>query len=66
MCGVNNDLIQRRLWSETELDLQKAPELALGMETAAKNVRELQGMRRAAEPQLQKDVHVQNSAGGHE
>ena len=48
--------IQRRLLSETELDLKKALELALGMETAAKNVRELQGTRRAAEPQLPKDV----------
>ena len=56
MYGVNNDHIQRRLLSETELDLKKALELALGMETAAKNVRELQGTRRAAEPQMQKDV----------
>ena len=54
VCRVNNDLIQRRLLSETSLDLKKALELALGMETAAKNVRELQGTRRAAEPQLQK------------
>ena len=51
------DLIQHRLLSETSLDLNKALELALGMETAAKNVRELQGMRRGAEPQLQKDVY---------
>ena len=56
VCGVNNDHIQRRLLLETELDLKKTLELALGMETAAKNVRELQGTRRAAEPQLQKDV----------
>ena len=55
VCGVNNDLVQRRLLSEMSLDLKKALELALGMETAAKNVRELQGTR-AAEPQLQKDV----------
>ena len=44
VCGVNNDLIQRRLL-ETELDLKKALELALRMETAAKNVCELQGTR---------------------
>ena len=56
VCRVNNDLIQRRLLSETSLDLKKALELALGLETAAKNVCELQGTRRAAEPQLQKDV----------
>ena len=56
MCRVNNDLIQRRLLLETEQGLKKALELALGMETAVKNIRELQGMRRAAEPQLQKDA----------
>ena len=38
------------------LTVKKAQELALGMETAAENVRELQGTRRTAEPQLQKDV----------
>ena len=42
--------------AEENLTLKKAQELALGMETAAENVRELQGTRRAAEPQLQKDV----------
>ena len=56
VCSMNNDHIQRRLLSETELDLKKALELALRMETAAKNVRELQGTSRAAEPQLRKDV----------
>ena len=55
MCGVN-DFIQRRLLSETELDFKKALELALGMESAAENICELQGMRCAAEPQLQKDM----------
>ena len=56
LLGVNTDLIQRRLLSETSLDLKKVLELALGMETAAKNVRELQGTRRAVEPRLQRDV----------
>ena len=36
--------------AEENLTLKKAQELALGMETAAENVRELQGTRRAAEP----------------
>ena len=31
VCGVNNDHIQRRLLSETELDLKKGLEWALGM-----------------------------------
>ena len=41
---------------EENLSLQKAQELALGMETAEKNLCELQGTRRAAEPRLQGDV----------
>ena len=49
-------MIERRLLAEETLTLKKAQELALGMETAAKNLRELQGTRRAAEWQLQRDV----------
>ena len=56
VCGLRSEAIQRRLLAEENLTLKKAQELALGMETAAENVRELQGTRRAAEPQLQKDV----------
>ena len=41
---------------EENLTLKKAQELALEMETTAKNVCELQGTRRAAEPRLQRDV----------
>ena len=41
---------------EENLTLKKAQELSLGMETAAKNVCELQGTRRAVEPRLQGDV----------
>ena len=56
VCRIKN-LIQRRLLLEMELDLKKVLELALGMETAAKNFCELQaGMRCAAELQLQKGV----------
>ena len=46
-------MIQRRLLAEEDLTLKKAQELALGMETAAKNLCELQGTRRAAELRLQ-------------
>ena len=49
-------MIQWRLLAEENLTLKKAQELALGMETAAKNVCELQGTRRAAEQRLQRDV----------
>ena len=42
VCGVNDDQIQRRLLSEAKLTYKRALELAQGLETAAKNVRELQ------------------------
>ena len=42
VCGINNDAIQRWLLSEAELTFQKALELALSMETAAKNMKEIQ------------------------
>ena len=41
VCGINNTIIQRRLLSEKELSFKTALELAQGMESAAKNVREL-------------------------
>ena len=40
------DNIQRRLLSEPRLDFKKAMELALGLETAVKNARELQSSGR--------------------
>jgi predicted aspartyl protease len=43
VCGVNEDRIQRRLLAEPVLDLKKALEIAHGMETAAKDVRDLKG-----------------------
>ena len=48
VCGINDDRIQRRLLSETALDFKKAFEIALSMETAEKNARELQSQRCAA------------------
>ena len=42
VCGINEDRIQRRLLSETTLNFKKAYEIAVGMEIAAKNVKEIQ------------------------
>ena len=41
VCGINNDVIQRRLLSESKLKYAKAVELATTLETAAKDVKEL-------------------------
>lgn len=43
VCGVNEDHIQRRLLAEPILDLKRALGIAHGMETAAKDVRDLKG-----------------------
>ena len=43
MCGIKNTAIQRRLLADVPLSLDKALKLAQGMETAAENVKELQG-----------------------
>ena len=42
VCGINEAAIQRCLLAEPRLTLQKAMELALGMESAAQNSKELQ------------------------
>ena len=43
VCGINDSAIQRRLLAEVPLTLDKALKLRQGMETAAQNVKELQG-----------------------
>ena len=43
LCGLHNELIQKRLLSEPDLSLAKASEIALAMEVAAKDTLELQG-----------------------
>ena len=43
VCGINDDHIQRILLSEKALTFEKALELAVSLETARKNVSELQG-----------------------
>ena len=45
VCGINDDRIQQRLLSERGLTYKKALELSQGLETAAKNVRELQSAK---------------------
>ena len=42
VCGIRDDAIQKRLLSEHDLNFAKAVQLAQSMETAAKNVKELQ------------------------
>ena len=42
MCGIRDDAIQKRLLAEHDLNFAKAVQLAQSMETAAKNVKELQ------------------------
>ena len=41
VCGINDNAIQRRLLSEPDLTYAKSVELALSMETAAQNVKDL-------------------------
>lgn len=57
VCGINNDAIQRRLLSEAELTFKKAMELALGMETAAKNMKEIQSGSEARGTEVHK-IHT--------
>ena len=46
VCAINDNYIQPRLLSKPRLDFKKAMELALGLETAVKNARELQSSGR--------------------
>ena len=43
VCSISDSAVQRRLLGEVPLSLEKALQLAQGMETAARNVKELQG-----------------------
>ena len=49
VCGLSNEFIQKRLLSEADLSLSKASEIALAMETAAKDSQELQGKPESTE-----------------
>ncbi|KAK3107500.1 hypothetical protein FSP39_015888 [Pinctada imbricata] len=45
VCGLRQETIQKRLLSERDLDLEKAIQLSVAMETAAKDAAEVQGVR---------------------
>ena len=49
MCGINDDGIQQKLFAEKTLTYQRALEPSQGLETAAKNVKELKIGRRELE-----------------
>ncbi len=49
VCGINDNSIQRRLLQETELTFEAAYRLATAMETAAKNVQDLQQQQKGGE-----------------
>ncbi len=55
VCGINDDRIQRRLLAETDLTFEKALKIAQAMETANKDVRDLQ----ASTP---RNIHFRESA----
>ena len=57
VCGVNHENIQRRLLSEAKLTFKKAVELATAMETALRDIKDIQG-------QGSSDVHKMTSGGG--
>ena len=54
VCGINDDRIQQRLLSEKGLTYKKALELSQGLETAAKNVCELQSTKLEQPAQVHK------------
>ena len=45
MCGLKQEHIQKRLLTESKLDLEKAIQTAVAMETASRDAFELQGKR---------------------
>ncbi|KAK2858314.1 hypothetical protein Q7C36_006233 [Tachysurus vachellii] len=45
VCGINDDRIQRRLLAESELTFEKALKIAQALETANKDVKDLQAQR---------------------
>ena len=49
VCGVNSEAIQRKLLSESTLTFQKALEVAIGLEAADRDVRELKPWQRESD-----------------
>nr|XP_055046280.1 LOW QUALITY PROTEIN: uncharacterized protein K02A2.6-like [Misgurnus anguillicaudatus] len=58
VCGVNNDVIQRRLLSEATLSFGKALEIAQGMESAANNAKDIQKANGSAGAGVSDVLHV--------
>ena len=61
VCGINDERIQRRLLAEHDLGFKKAFEIAQGMETAAKNSRDLRGASSDAEVGVNKIIGAKSS-----
>jgi len=55
VCGIASSAIQRRLLAEPDLTLKKAQDLAQAIESADKNVKDLQGQR---QPPVSTTVHA--------
>ena len=58
VCGINDEHIQKRLLSESNLTLQRAIELAGILETATKNAQELRSAKPSQEAVLPGEVHT--------
>ena len=54
VCGIKDEHIQHCLLSEDKLTLQKAMEIALGLEAASKNAKMLQGASAGTLPEVNK------------
>ncbi|KAL3975969.1 inner nuclear membrane protein Man1 [Sarotherodon galilaeus] len=59
VCGMNNESTQKRLLTEDNLTLHRALEIAISMETAAKDAGELQG--KCTEPCSVNKIHPQRN-----
>ena len=60
--GMRNELIQKRLLSEADLSFAKATEIALAVETAAKDTLELRGKKKFEVYKIDKDKHKPESS----
>jgi len=59
--GIKDDRIQRRLLAEPELNFTKTLEIATGMETAAKNAKEIQTQESATASNTVNKMSQRNS-----
>jgi hypothetical protein len=63
VCGVNDQRVQRRLLAEADLTFQKAYDIAITMEAAERNARELQGDSSSSRRRTQ-GVHAEERGRG--